>query len=90
MFNAKDMFFSVEKLEARTRELENYRFIDLATIAPMTSMEGQLGVDEVYHGMPERVEGPDLCIGDEFTGRDRYLWAQKTVSLPGHREGCEV
>ena len=85
-----DMFLTQQRLEKRCRELENFRFVSMQSIAPMTAMPGQLGVDEVYHGMPEKIEGGQLAIGDEFVGRDRYLWAQKTVSLPAHRDGFEV
>ena len=85
-----EMFLTTDKLERRMRELERFRYVGLKSIAPMTAMEGNLGVDEVYHGMPEKVEGGQISIGDEFVGRDRYLWAQKTVALPEHVDGCEV
>ena len=85
-----DMFLTQQRLEKRCRELENFRFVSMQSIAPMTAMPGQLGVDEVYHGMPEKIEGGQLAIGDEFVGRDRYLWAQKTIALPAHRDGFEV
>ena len=90
MDETRKMFLTQQRLERRMRELENFRFIDLTTISPMTAMPGGLGVDEVYHGMPEKVEGMTFALGDEFIGRDRYLWAQKTVMLPAHREGCEA
>lgn len=85
-----EMFLTTDKLERRMRELENFRFVGMQTIAPMAAMEGELGVDEVYHGLPEKVEGSTIRIGDEFVGRDRYLWTQKTVTLPQHRDGCQV
>ena len=86
----KSMFLTEEKLKSRVEELEQFRFVGLTGIAPLTAMEGGLGADEVYHGMPEHVEGGQIAIGDEFVGRDRYLWAQKTVTLPEHADGCEV
>ena len=70
----KSMFLTEEKFLNRARELAQLRFIDAASIAPMTAMEGQLGVDDVYRGMPEAIEGGQIAIGDEFVGRDRYLW----------------
>ena len=90
MFEARDMFLSLPQLEARTRELEGRRFIDMTTIAPLDAMEGALNKDLVYRTAPERVEGGKITPGDEFIGRDRYLWARKTVTLPAQREGCEV
>lgn len=86
----KEMFLTTDKFKKRVSEMETYRYIHLESIAPMTAMEGGLGVDEVYHGMPETIEGGQIAIGDEFVGRDRYLWAQKTVKLPEHMDGCEV
>ena len=90
MIQTNEMFLTLDKLNRRMRELENFRFVNMQTIAPMTAMEGGLGVDDVYHGMPGKIEGGQINIGDEFVGRDRYLWAQKTVTLPGHADGCEV
>ena len=86
----KSMFLTEEKLRRRVEELEGLRYVGLTGIAPLTAMEGGLGVDEVYRGMPETVEGGQIAIGDEFVGRDRYLWAQKTVTLPEHVDGREV
>ena len=90
MIQTNEMFLTLDKLNRRMRELENFRFVNMQTIAPMTAMEGGLGVDDVYHGMPGKIEGGQINIGDEFVGRDRYLWAQKTVTLPEHADGCEV
>lgn len=86
----KSMFLTEEKFLRRVEELNSFRFVNAVSIAPMTAMEGQLGVDDVYCGMPEKIEGGQIAIGDEFVGRDRYLWAQKTVTLPEHADGCEV
>ncbi len=66
-----EMFLTTDMLERRMRELENFRFVGMESIAPMTAMEGGLGMDEVYHGMPEKVEGSQIAIGDEFVGRQR-------------------
>lgn len=85
-----EMFLTTDKLEHHMRELEAFRFIGMKTIAPFAAMEGELGADEVYRAMPEKVEGGSVGIGDEFAGRDRYLWARKTVALPEHTDGCEV
>lgn len=90
MIETKEMFLTTDKLESRVQELGEFRFTDMVSIAPLTAMPGNLGVDETYHGLPERIEGEPLSIGDEFRGRDRYLWARKRVALPAHRDGCEV
>ena len=90
MADNNSMFLIEDKLQARMRELENFRFVDLTCIAPMTAMEGHLDVDDVYCAIPEKVEGGQISIGDDFVGRDRYLWVQKTVTLPEHMDGREV
>ena len=38
MDETRKMFLTQERLERRMRELENFRFIDLTTISPMTAM----------------------------------------------------
>ena len=90
MIETKEMFLTTEKFESRTRELGTMRFLDLVSVAPLAAMPGQLDPDEVYCKLPENMEGTPLTVGDEFVGRDRYLWVQKTVQLPRHRDGCEV
>lgn len=90
MFTTGEMFLTEQKLERRVELLSGFRFVGMQSIAPMTAMPGTLGVDDVYRGMPDKIEGGSIAIGDEFVGRDRYLWAQKTVTLPAHRDGFEV
>ena len=85
-----DMFLTGPKLEARMRALESRRFIRMESIAPFHAMEGGLNPDAIYREPPAEVCGGQLAIGDEFIGRDRYLWARKTVTLPKRLEGCEV
>ncbi|HIU76249.1 MAG TPA: alpha-mannosidase [Candidatus Pelethocola excrementipullorum] len=84
------MFFTVEKLEARTRQLEAFRYKDMVSIDPMTAMEGELGKDDVYKIPPENISGFDIHIGDDFIGRDRYLWMHKMFVLPEKRESHQI
>ena len=44
--------------------------------------------DEHYHQVPEKIEGEPFRLNDSFIGRDRYLWAEKEVTLPCAKEGC--
>ena len=90
MLEVNKMFLTIDRLEQRVHELEKYRFVDMKTIAPMDAMPGGLEKDEVYHEMPEEVKGRALRIGDDFAGRDRYLWVRKKVRLPKHRDGYEA
>lgn len=84
------MFFTIEKLEARTRQLEAFRYKDMVSLDPMTAMEGRLGKDDVYKLPPDNISGFDIHIGDDFIGRDRYLWIHKTFILPEKKENCQV
>ena len=84
------MFLTIEKLEKRTEQLKAFRFMDMKPVTPMAAMEGGLGQDEVYVSVPGRIDGPAINIGDEFAGRDRYLWAYKKLRLPDRRDGCAV
>ena len=74
------MFYTEEKFACRVRELEDRRYVDMVSIAPMTAMEGTLGADAVYRSMPALIQGGTLNVGDSFQGRDRYLWVQKVRS----------
>ena len=68
------MFFTIEKFERRVKELEKRRYLGQECIAPFASLEGDLGKDDVYREIPEKIEGPAFDLHDHFTGRDRYLW----------------
>lgn len=84
------VFFTIDKFQRRVEELDQRRYFGNQCIAPFTSMEGTLPVDESYHEIPEKVEGEPFGINDSFIGRDRYLWLEKEVKLPEAKEGCEV
>lgn len=84
------MFFTIDKFQRRVEELGERRYFEKRCIAPFVSMVGTLPQDESYHGLPEKIEGPEFGINDFFSGRDRYLWLEKAVRLPKAREGCQV
>ena len=84
------MFLIGEKLKCRVSELAWRRYFGFQSIAPFSSMEGQLSKDESNVEIPERIEGGTFDINDMFIGRDRYLWLEKTVTFPEQKEGCEI
>lgn len=86
----RDMFFTLEKLQQRTTELKDRRYFGHRTVAPFTSMDGQLGPDEVYCEFPENIEGGQISVGDFFVGRDRYMWFDKETELLPEKDGCKV
>ena len=38
----------------------------------------------------KKLRGEPFQLNDSFIGRDRYLWAEKEVTLPCAKEGCQV
>lgn len=84
------MHMKIPKLKKRTRQLEAFRYTDMTPITPMESMQGELDEDSVYTCLPAHIQGTALNIGDEFSGRDRYLWTGTKLRLPPAKEGCQV
>lgn len=84
------MFFTIEKFRRRTEELKQRRYFGHQTIAPFTAMPGELPEDAVYHEIPGQIVGDEFHLNDFFTGRDRYLWLEKEVTLLPEKEGCKV
>lgn len=84
------MFFTLEKAEQRIQEIAGRRYTGLSCIAPLDAMEGTNPPDEVYCGVPEKIGGKTLQIGDYFPGKDKFLWARKTVKIPEKKDGCSV
>jgi len=83
-------FFSVEKLRRRVEELEHRRYFGMEPITPFTAMPGTLDKDEVYHELPEKIEGMTFDMYDLFPGYDKYLWAEKDVALPEAKPGFRL
>ena len=84
------MLFTEKKLTRRTEELKERRYIHHACIAPLDAMEGKCSQDESNLRLPDFVKESELNVNDFFVGRDRYLWLEKTVTLPQEKDGCEV
>lgn len=83
----QDMFFTLEKLQQRTKELKKRRYYGHRSIAPFTAMDGELSTDEVYKNFPKNIEGKSMDVGDFFVGRDKYMWFDKEIEmLPAKEE----
>lgn len=75
------MFFTDRKLEARLHELASYRYRDIIPFESLLAQEDTQGVVN-----PE-IPASDACwdsmpVGERWSGRDRYLWLKKTISIP--------
>lgn len=84
------MFFTEAKFRRSVIELGEKRYFGHTCIAPFTAMEGQLSQDESNVSIPEKIVGGTFDINDYFVGRDRYLWLEKTVTVPERIDGCEL
>lgn len=83
------MFFTDRKLEARLYELASYRYRDIIPFESLFAKEDTAGVSN-----PE-IPTSDACwdlmaVGERWSGRDRYLWLRKTMSVPKAWEGKKI
>lgn len=79
------------KYERRAEELKNRRYFGHQSLAPFVSAEGKNGPDEVYSVCCEQIENGTLFdIGDQFIGKNKYLWLDKMVEIPKAPNGCET
>lgn len=85
----KDMFLTQNKLEARTNELQNYRYRDVQSLERFYCKEDVEGV--VNPAVPSVFGGwEELKVGDTWKGRDLYLWLHKDVVIPAEWCGKSV
>ena len=83
------MFFTDRKLEARLYELASYRYRDIIPFESLFAKEDTASVSN-----PE-IPTSDACwdlmaVGERWSGRDRYLWLRKTMSVPKVWEGKKI
>ena len=83
------MFHTDRKLERRISEVKDYRYRDLIPMKEFAVCEDEQGV--VNPEVPVSFEGWDtIKTGDLWSGRDRYLWIHKEVSIPAEWKGRRV
>ncbi len=77
----QDMLMTEEKIRVRLNELYGMRYRNQRTIPTFFVKEDLSGV--VNPALPAAEELREtMSLGDTWTGRDRYLWLQTTVTLP--------
>jgi alpha-mannosidase len=81
------LFLTENKLEARVRDLSEYRYRDRIQIMQFLWMEdnGEIGAYP-----PECREDKQMKLGDRWKGRDLYIWLHTTVEIPSSWEGRKV
>lgn len=74
------MFWTEEKLNARIRELEAYRYRDAKPVEAFRAQvdeEGRIGARP-----PKEGDWSALQAGERWEGRDLYLWLEANVRIP--------
>lgn len=74
------MFYTIEKLEARIKELNTYRYMEKSSLNGWKAKESIDG-EEKYPPYLS-ADWKDFSIGDIWEGRDYYLWIQTTFKVP--------
>ena len=83
------MFLTDRKLERRISELQEYRYRDVKHLERFAVAEETQGV--VNPKLPESFEGWDeLCVGETWKGRDRFLWMHREIEIPAEWAGKKV
>ncbi len=84
------MFFEQEKFMRRAQELRNRRWGEMSPIDWFYVKEGGQDPNTVYTECPAPFTGDTIRLGDEFAGRDRYIWMEREVRVPEAKEGFSV
>lgn len=80
------MFLTDRKLDRRISELKEYRYRDIIHLEKFAVKEDRQGV--VNPEVPTEFGGWDIMsTGDNWKGRDLYLWMHKTVRIPAEWKG---
>ena len=83
------MFLTERKLDRRITEIREYSYRDVKNLEEFAVCEDTQGV--VNPVMPVDFSGWDtIHTGDCWSGRDRYLWMHKEITIPEEWKGRRV
>ncbi|UUZ80923.1 alpha-mannosidase [Paenibacillus sp. P26] len=82
------MFWTKEKLAARIRDLESFRYRDRRTVSGMKRIFDEEGAIGAYP--PDMTDGEEIRPGDRWTGRDLYMWLGFDADIPAEWKGRKV
>lgn len=82
------MFWTEEKLNARIRELEAYRYRDAVPIAEFRALVDEEG--RIAARPPKGGEWSAMPAGERWEGRDLYLWLEAEAIIPQAWKGRRV
>ncbi|MBA3927148.1 alpha-mannosidase [Listeria rustica] len=82
------MFWTKEKVQNRNVEVSGYRYVKSEVIAEFGILEDLEGAIGSY---PDGLDFTEtIALGEDWRGRDRYVWLKASVVLPAKREGCRI
>ncbi len=84
------MFLEEGKFLRRVQELSGDRYFGWTDHMVFQKAEGKLSPDESNLLVPTEFNEGTFKLGDEFVGRDRYLWIEAKVRIPEKKDGCKV
>ncbi|XJZ26696.1 alpha-mannosidase [Bacillota bacterium Lsc_1132] len=76
------MFWTIEKLEKRIKELESYRYRNIQPVISFQAQDDEKGL--VSQRPPEGGTWRTMNIRDRWEGRDKYLWLKALIPIPTH------
>lgn len=83
------MFLTERKLDRRISEIKKYCYREVSSLKEFYMCEDEQGV--VNPAVPTEFEGWDsISTGDLWSGRDRYMWLQREVTIPESFRGKRV
>ncbi|MCQ4085644.1 alpha-mannosidase [Saccharibacillus sp. JS10] len=83
------MFSTEEKLAKRITELEPYRYRDSIELNEWAGLEDEEGANGAYPPASFKT-GRTYNVGDHWSGRDRYLWLQRSIDIPAEWTGRRI
>ena len=75
------MFLTERKLDRRINEIREYSYREVSTLGEFAACEDK--EKSINPQVPTQFDGWDkICVGDRWSGRDRYLWLHKEIQIP--------
>ena len=76
------MFWTIEKLEKRVKELESYRYRNLQPVVSFQAQDDEEGL--VSQKPPKGGTWRTMNIRDRWEERDKYIWLKALIPIPTH------
>ena len=80
------MFLTERKLDRRINEIREYSYREVSALGEFAACEDK--EKSINPQVPTQFDGWDkICVGDRWSGRDRYLWLHKEIQIPESWKG---